>query len=332
MAALAGKRVQFEAVAKHFGAVAALDGIGLEIEAGEFCTLLGPSGSGKTTLLKVLAGFEPLTAGRILVDGRDIGRVPVAQRNIGMVFQNYALFPHMTVGQNIAFPLEMRKASRDEIGRRVGEALALVDLQGFEARLPRQLSGGQQQRTALARAIVFQPDILLMDEPLGALDKNLRQAIQVELKQLHRRLGVTIVYVTHDQEEAMHLSDRIVVLNEGAIEQVGTPEQLYFAPANRFVAGFIGECNFFQREDGGGLHGVRPEFLRVGGEAETCAVKRSATVQEVIFVGTGYKVILTEGETALVALTQDSPLDDGIAIGDSIPIGFRPERAFPLAG
>ena len=241
-----GARVVFDAIAKRYQAVRAVDGIDLDIAPGEFLTLLGPSGSGKTTSLMMLAGFEIPTDGEIYVDGEPIAAIPPYKRNIGMVFQNYALFPHMTVGENIAFPLKLRKLPKNEVRRRTAEALELVKLPGYEGRFPRQLSGGQQQRIAVARALVFNPRVLLMDEPLGALDKQLRESLQLEIKQLHDQLGVTIIYVTHDQQEALVMSDRIAVMNEGKIEQIGTPTGLYDTPRTRFVASFIGESNFFE--------------------------------------------------------------------------------------
>jgi spermidine/putrescine ABC transporter ATP-binding subunit len=249
-----GARVIFDQIEKRYGSVIAVDGVSLDIAPGEFVTLLGPSGSGKTTTLMMLAGFEIPTAGEIYVDEDPIAAVPPYRRNIGMVFQNYALFPHMTVGENIAFPLQMRKMSRSEITRQTTAVLALVGLPGYEGRYPRQLSGGQQQRVAVARALVFNPRVLLMDEPLGALDKQLREHLQLEIKALHEQLGVTIIYVTHDQEEALVMSDRIAVMNDGQIEQCGLPTELYDEPSTRFVATFIGESNFLdgvvQRLDG----------------------------------------------------------------------------------
>jgi putative spermidine/putrescine transport system ATP-binding protein len=239
-----GARVLFDRIEKRFGPVVAVDDVSLDIAPGEFVTLLGPSGSGKTTTLMMLAGFEIPTGGEIYVDDDPIAVVPPYRRNIGMVFQNYALFPHMTVGENIAFPLQMRKLSRSEITRKTQEVLALVGLPGYEGRYPRQLSGGQQQRVAVARALVFNPRVLLMDEPLGALDKQLREHLQLEIKALHDQLGVTIIYVTHDQEEALVMSDRIAVMNDGHIEQCGPPTELYDEPSTRFVASFIGESNF----------------------------------------------------------------------------------------
>jgi spermidine/putrescine ABC transporter ATP-binding subunit len=232
-------------IVRRFGPVTALAGIDLAVRKGELLTILGPSGSGKTTLLKVVAGFEIPDEGEVFLGSRRITTAPPARRDIGMVFQNYALFPHMTVAQNIAFPLEMRKIPRAECARRVAEALALVDLPGLGERLPRQLSGGQQQRAALARAIVFGPRLLLLDEPFGALDRKLREQMQLEVRRLQRQLGVTALFVTHDQEEALILSDRIAVMEQGRIVQLGTPQEVYRRPASRFVAGFIGESNLF---------------------------------------------------------------------------------------
>src|SRR5689334_1845560 len=245
-AAGAGACIQFKGVTKRYGQLAALDNIDLTIEAGEFFTLLGPSGSGKSTLLALIAGFEHLSSGSILVDGQRADDIPPHRRGFGVVFQNYALFPHLTVEENIAYALRARRVPTIEIREKVAAALRQVRLEGLERRYPRQLSGGQQQRVAMARAIVFRPRVLLMDEPLGALDRKLRVDLQVELKQLHRELGSTIVFVSHDQEEALALSDRIAVLRDGRIEQVDTPGGLYRRPMTPFVAGFVGESNFFE--------------------------------------------------------------------------------------
>ena len=239
-----GASISIRNLTKLYGEVRALDNANLEINAGEFITLLGPSGSGKTTCLMMIAGFVIPTAGDILVDGNSIVDIPTYKRNLGMVFQNYSLFPHMNVEKNISFPLEMRKMKKREIEPRVQTALEMVRLSGFEKRRASQLSGGQQQRIALARALVYEPSVLLLDEPLGALDLKLRQEMQIELKHLHDRLGVTIIYVTHDQGEALTMSDRIVVLNFGAIQQIDSPDGMYKRPVNRFVADFIGETNF----------------------------------------------------------------------------------------
>jgi putative spermidine/putrescine transport system ATP-binding protein len=233
--------ISIASVSKTYADVTALDAVDLEVESGEFITLLGPSGSGKTTLLMVLAGFTRPTSGTVRIDGEDITRRPPHKRDLGMVFQSYALFPHMTVGANIAYPLKVRNVARAEIEERVRAALDLVQLAHVAERSPDALSGGQRQRVALARAIVFEPRILLMDEPLSALDKKLREQMQIEIRHLHERLGITTVYVTHDQREALTLSDRIAVINEGRIVQVDAPEPLYNRPRSLFVADFIGE-------------------------------------------------------------------------------------------
>jgi spermidine/putrescine ABC transporter ATP-binding subunit len=239
-----GARIQMQGIAKLYGLHRAIDALDLDIRAGEFITFLGPSGSGKTTTLMLIAGFETPSAGEIVIDGQPVARLPPYRRNIGMVFQSYALFPHMTVAQNIAFPLKQRGIPHAERRASVARMLDLVQLPGFEARYPQQLSGGQQQRVAIARAIVFNPSVLLMDEPLSALDKQLRETLQLEIKRLHDRLGITFVYVTHDQREALVMSDRVSVMNGGRIEQIASPREIYDAPANRFVAAFVGEANF----------------------------------------------------------------------------------------
>ncbi len=236
-----GASVVLDHLDKRFGGIVAVDDLCLSIDPGEFITFLGPSGSGKTTTLMLIAGFEFPTAGEIFVDGAPIVRTPSYRRNIGMVFQNYALFPHMTVAENVGFPLKQRGVDRETIAKRVAEVMETVQLAGYQARYPRQLSGGQQQRIALARAIIFNPRVLLMDEPLSALDKQLREGLQLEIKRLHERLGITFIYVTHDQREALVMSDRIAVMNNGRIEQLGSPGNLYDRPANRFVATFVGE-------------------------------------------------------------------------------------------
>lgn len=231
---------------KKFESVVAVNNVSLDIGYGEFLTLLGPSGSGKTTILNMIAGFEFPTSGEVVLQNKPINVLLPEKRNIGMVFQNYALFPHMNIFDNIAFPLKMRKFPKGEIASKVNKALELVQLQGYEDRKPQQLSGGQQQRIALARALVFEPPLLLLDEPLGALDKKLRGHMQIELKHIHTQLKRTMIYVTHDQEEALVMSNRIAVMNEGKITQVGSPDELYDKPANEFVAGFIGESNIIK--------------------------------------------------------------------------------------
>ena len=251
--------VAFRGVEKTYdGRVNVVDNLNLDIERGEFLTLLGPSGSGKTTTLMMLAGFEAPTAGDILLAGRSLASVPAHKRSMGMVFQNYALFPHMTVAQNLAYPLKRRGAGRQAIAEAIRRAVDMVKLTGLEERYPAQLSGGQQQRVAVARALIFQPDLVLMDEPLGALDKNLREQMQLELKHLHGQLGTTVVYVTHDQSEALTMSNRVAVFHEGIVQQLDTPEALYEEPTNSFVANFLGENNALAgrveaADDGDGL-------------------------------------------------------------------------------
>jgi spermidine/putrescine ABC transporter ATP-binding subunit len=240
----AGAVVTLSSLKKQFGGVGAVDDVSLDIAGGEFLTLLGPSGSGKSTTLMMIAGFEVPDGGDIAIDGRSVVELSPHRRNIGMVFQNYALFPHLTVADNIGFPLKQRRIGRAERSQMVQEVLELVRLPGYGSRYPRQLSGGQQQRVALARAMVFRPRLLLMDEPLGALDKQLRESLQLEMRRLHAELGITFIYVTHDQEEALTMSDRIAVMNEGRIAQLGRPEELYDRPTSRFVASFLGESNF----------------------------------------------------------------------------------------
>ncbi len=351
---ISGREVRLESVVKSYGATHAVAGVDAVIAPGEFCTLLGPSGSGKTTLLKLIAGFESPSAGRVRIGGRDMADVPVAKRDIGMVFQNYALFPNMTVQENVAFPLEARGIARAEAARRIGEALGLVEMDGYAARYPRELSGGQQQRVALARALVFDPVILLMDEPLGALDKNLREAIQLELKLLHRRLGVTIVYVTHDQGEALFLSDRIIVLERGAVAQAGAPQELYRRPANRFVATFLGDCNLLpgilRRDarvaldagpvlqfadlpplaDGAAVVvATRPEHLLLA----TSPAQDSfpATIRETIFLGNAWKFVLEIGATRCFALLPDAPSSDALTPGMTVHVRIDAARASVFA-
>ena len=240
------KFVKFDKVDKSYdGKVLVVKDLNLDISEGEFITMLGPSGSGKTTCLMMLAGFETPTNGEIYLDKNPISNIPPHKRGIGMVFQNYALFPHMTVYENLAFPLKVRKFQKDEIDKKVDKALSMVSLSGFENRMPGQLSGGQQQRVAVARSLVFDPQLVLMDEPLGALDKNLRESMQYEIKHIHESIGVTVVYVTHDQSEALTMSNRIAVFNDGKVQQLSSPDKLYEEPVNSFVAEFIGENNTF---------------------------------------------------------------------------------------
>jgi spermidine/putrescine ABC transporter ATP-binding subunit len=239
-----GAALRVEGLVKQYGRTTAIDHVSFQTRPGEFLAILGPSGSGKTSVLMTIAGFEAPTRGEIFIGDRRVTRLRPNRRNLGVVFQSYTLFPHMSVRENIGFPLRMRGLARADIDARVDEALALVQLSGYGGRLPAELSGGQQQRIAIARAVVFKPPVLLMDEPLGALDRRLREDMQVEIKRLHRQLGMTVVYVTHDQEEALSMADRIAVMRAGRLEQIGTPRQLYETPANAYVADFLGQMNF----------------------------------------------------------------------------------------
>ena len=331
-AAPAGAAIGLADLEKHYDAVGAVLGLSLDIRAGEFITLLGPSGSGKTTTLMMIAGFETPSAGDIAIDGRSVIAMPPHRRNIGMVFQSYALFPHMTVAENIGFSLRQRRVAAVTIRAEVERVLAMVRLPGYGARYPRQLSGGQQQRVALARAVVFHPRVLLMDEPLGALDKQLRESMQLEIRRLHTELGITFVYVTHDQEEALVMSDRIAVMDGGRLEQIGSPEELYDRPNNRFVASFIGESNFLSAVAVGMENGiawsdvygqrigtaaaaaitpgaaltlaVRPERLAFADGPQDAAARINllrAVVRDIVFVGeTTRYVVEAEGGVTLV--------------------------------
>ncbi len=304
-------RVEIRNIKKAYGSFLALDDVSLDIAPGEFLTLLGPSGSGKTTLLNVLAGFVRPDSGSITIDGAEFLLLPPHKRNLGMVFQNYALFPHMSVRRNVGYPLRLRGVSGAELDRRVEEALGLVQMAHLADRGVNALSGGQRQRVALARAIVFEPSILLMDEPLSALDKKLREHMQLELKRLHDRLGTTTVYVTHDQREALTLSDRIAVVNGGKIVQLGTPDEIYDRPKNKFVADFIGETRFLPVEtnaSGALLYGrplstrddwkssdkpwlvIRPERLRWKGDETETANRIEAEATDVIYQGDSYLI------------------------------------------
>jgi spermidine/putrescine transport system ATP-binding protein len=272
--------VELSDVTKAFGEIIAVERMSLSIGDGEFFSLLGPSGCGKTTTLRMIAGFEQPTIGEVYIKGQPMAHIPAYRRPVNTVFQSYALFPHMTVAQNVAFGLEMKKIARSEIQRRVGEVLELVQLPGMEDRRPKQLSGGQQQRVALARALVNRPDVLLLDEPLGALDLKLRKAMQLELKQIQSGVGITFIYVTHDQEEALTMSDRIAVMSDGLVQQVGLPRDIYEHPANRFVADFIGETNFLSGEvcELADMVTVRVGEVQLSGSADNQAIANGQQV------------------------------------------------------
>ncbi|GAX88980.1 ABC transporter ATP-binding protein [Effusibacillus lacus] len=343
----AGASLQLSEVTKYYKKFRAVDNVSLSVQKGEFLTILGPSGSGKTSLLKLIAGFEEPSEGSIYLNEQDITRMKAFQRNIGMLFQNYALFPHMTVFENIAYPLKIRKWPKADITREVNRVLDLVHLSAHGSRYPKQLSGGQQQRVALARAIVFNPPLLLLDEPLSALDKKLRQQMQLEIKHIQEKVGITTISVTHDQEEALTMSDRICVMNNGRIEQIDTPENLYTSPKNRFVATFIGEMNlldgkvteikngmanimidsnfyitgqsnrsllFNHTSDRTVCVAVRPENIRIASENGEYQTTLPVTIDEKIYVGEALKVRATThfGKELLIKLpaVQSSRLHD----------------------
>ena len=354
-----GAAVELLGLTKRYGDQAVVDEIALAVAPGEFLTLLGPSGSGKTTTLNMIAGFTEATSGVIRLGGRPVSQLPPHRREIGVVFQHYALFPHMTVLENVAFPLRQRRIRRREARQRAQEALELVDLGPLASRRPKQLSGGQQQRVAVARALVFSPHVLLMDEPLGALDKKLRESLQLEMKRIHQQLGSTFIYVTHDQEEAMVLSDRIAIFNAGRIEQVGSPTELYEQPCSLFVADFVGESNVFRGRAGGEpgtvavaagplLRGtpsvpmragtpaslvVRPERLFVTAEdaAPAGANAMSGVVEQAIYLGAARKlqVALSSGATCVV-LEQAGRLTTTVP-GDRVTVAWTPDCGLVLA-
>lgn len=319
---------------KHFGALRAVDGIDLDVAAGEFFTMLGPSGSGKTTTLRLIAGFELPDAGRVELAGEDVARRPPFERAVNTVFQDYALFPHMTVLDNVAYGLRIKKVPRRERRDRAQEALEMVRLPDVGGRKPQQLSGGQRQRVALARAIVNRPRVLLLDEPLGALDLKLREQMQIELKQIQSEVGITFIYVTHDQDEALTMSDRIAVFNNGGIEQVSAPRELYEHPANEFVADFVGISNAIDRD--GERFTIRPEKIRIieDGESTEGMHTESGHIVEVAYVGmvTRLHVRLDSGGTIQLARqnldTESSSQNE--AINAQVTVGWRSDHIVPI--
>lgn len=349
--------VDVKDVTKRWGTFTAVDNVSLQIKAGEFITLLGPSGCGKTTLLRMISGFETPTVGSILLDGRDVTHSPPYKRDVNQVFQSYALFPHLTVRENIEFGLRMKKVPRDEMVGRVDEAVRMVSLQGMELRKPSQLSGGQRQRVALARAIVNRPKVLLLDEPLSALDAKLRHAMQIELKRLQQKLGITFLFVTHDQEEALTMSDRIAVVNKGKIEQLGTVNEIYHKPKTTFVAHFIGEANVMDvgviavdgeraRVDlGGGIElivdavnlpagaksariSVRPEKLHLTKHVPAASENLfMATVEEELFRGAIDELLLRtpSGRELTAVVANESGLTEALHVGDEVYIQLHPD-------
>ena len=349
-----GAQIELQNLSKWYGNFTAVETVDLSFKAGEFVTFLGPSGSGKSTTLMMIAGFTVPSSGDIRINGRSIIREPVHRRNIGMVFQSYALFPHLSVAQNVAFPLEMRGIGRSEIAERVKRGLAAVRLEQLADRRPSQLSGGQQQRVALARALVFEPPVLLLDEPLGALDAKLREEMKFELKQLHHNVGATIIFVTHDQEEALTLSDRIAVFNRGKVIQYGIPEALYNRPETLFVADFIGESNLLKGivlgvdsescrlwltgdievsaplRSGWGepktsaTYMLRPEPISLGAEAMGKDICLDAKLEEFLFVGNAVKYLLKiGGDTFIKTRTHANSQSTRFEIGDSVKVGWN---------
>ncbi|HEY8000397.1 MAG TPA: ABC transporter ATP-binding protein [Solirubrobacterales bacterium] len=322
--------IRLNGVRKVYGDVVAVAGIDLEIARGEFFTMLGPSGSGKTTTLRMIAGFELPDAGTIELAGTDVGNLPAYDREVNTVFQDYALFPHMTVGENVEYGMKVRKVAKDERAKRRDEALEMVRLSGYGDRKPSELSGGQRQRVALARSIVNRPKVLLLDEPLGALDLKLREQMQVELKQIQHEVGITFVYVTHDQDEALTMSDRIAVFNEGRIEQVGTPAEVYETPANPFVSGFVGVSNVLERD--GATFTVRPEKVRMlePGEPSDGMQTEKGRVRDVAYAGmiTRYLVALDAGgELQVVRQNLETSSAEALEqIGREVVVGWRPEH------
>jgi len=343
-------RIEIVGLTKRFGEVTAVDSIGLDIAGGEFFSMVGPSGCGKTTTLRMIAGFERPDEGEIRLDGADMYTTPPHRRNVNTVFQSYALFPHLSVYDNVAFGLRYQKASKDDTRRRVGEALTMVQLSGYEKRRPQQLSGGQQQRVALARALVLNPRVLLLDEPLGALDARLRKDLQVELKSLQQDLGITFVYVTHDQEEALTMSDRLAVMNNGRVEQMGDPQQVYEAPDTRFVAEFLGVSNMLSGNATGNgtfrvgdftlrcgqgattatgvVHAViRPERVVIGEQGTTGDNTLPGLIDRVVFVGSvlDVRVRLATGELLRSLVTNDGGERIPTVQGTPVSVHLPPE-------
>jgi spermidine/putrescine transport system ATP-binding protein len=361
---MAGGNIKLESLTKRFDEVLAVDEISLEIQPGEFFSLLGPSGCGKTTTLRMVAGFEPPTSGRILLDGADVGNLPPNRRNVNTVFQSYALFPFLSVAENVAFGMKYKSVPKSEIGTRVSEALELVQLAGYEKRRPNQLSGGQQQRVALARALVLRPSVLLLDEPLGALDAKLRRTLQVELGALQEQVGITFLYVTHDQEEALTMSDRLAVMNHGKIAQIGSPAEVYNEPADAYVADFLGTSNLMDAsvERGSDGHGpcrlrlgdftldaeagrldatgavkvaIRPERLHLYSYESTGPNRVPGMVERLVFLGSTTQIFL---RLATGAALQTLVRNDGAALpysqGTPLSIGLPPDalRVLPDPG
>jgi len=346
MAETRSKAAEIDAagIGKSFGTFKALTDVTLTIARGEFLTLLGPSGSGKTTFLMVLSGFEPPTTGRLMLDGRDMTDIPPEERGFGMVFQGYALFPHLTVEENIAFPLKVQRRGRAETRRRVAEIIEMVGLGGHGHKRPAGLSGGQQQRVALARALAYEPPVMLFDEPFSALDRNLRTQMQDEMRRIHRETGTTFVFVTHDQEEALTLSSRIAIFDGGCLQQIGAPRDIYERPENRFVAEFLGDINILPIQDGklegraitvqgnpSGDLAIRPEYMRIALQAPVGGNAVAARLTDLTYLGGVTRLNLrTAGGADLVLSVPTAELSDGLMPGTEIWATWPGERAFML--
>ena len=315
--------VSIRSLARSFGEVHAVDGVDLDIYAGEFLTLLGPSGSGKTTVLRMIAGFEKPDSGVITLNGKDVSQLPPYERDVNTVFQDYALFPHMDVLSNIEYGLRVKGISKEDRRKRSLEALVQIRLEGFENRKPAQLSGGQRQRVALARALVNRPSVLLLDEPLGALDLKLREQMQIELKQLQREVGITFIFVTHDQEEALTMSDRIAVFNHGKIEQLGTPREIYDNPQSAFVSEFVGQTN--RLEIDGVKVNIRPEFITVSKAITTGDRVLSGKLSDIIFVGASTRYLVETDAGHSIISTQ---LEGSANVGDLVNVAWQKEKEF----
>ena len=317
--------IRLTAVAKSFGEVRAVDGVNLEIADGEFFAMLGPSGSGKTTVLRLIAGFELPDSGVIEIDGVDVSQTPPFNRDVNTVFQDYALFPHMTVLENVEYGLKVKKVAKEERIIRARKALQRVKLEGYEVRKPAQLSGGQRQRVALARALVNEPKVLLLDEPLGALDLQLRHEMQIELKELQRDIGITFIFVTHDQEEALTMADRIAVFNAGNIVQMGSARQIYEEPNSEFVAGFVGISNLLHRE--GKVISIRPEKIKLSPTGDRSS---SGEVASVMFLGALTRINVAIGDDTLTVLAENDGTQEFPTVGDQIEVSWNSKYEFQV--
>jgi len=313
--------LRLENVWKAFGDTQVLKGIDLTVRKGEFITLLGSSGCGKTTTLRIIAGLQNADSGKVYLEGQDITELVPNKRDVNTVFQNYALFPHMTVGENIGYGLKIRKKPKEEIEKKVKEMLTLVQLEGYEKRMPDQLSGGQRQRIAIARAVANEPKVLLLDEPLGALDLKLRRQMQLELKRLQKQLGITFIYITHDQEEAINMSDRIAVMHEGVFEQIGTPNEIYYHPRTSYVASFVGDANIYR--EGSSIYAIRAENVLMNGEEEC---RLNAEVVEKSYAGGQLKILfkLDDGQTITAGRYG---IDAEFPVGSRVMIGWKISHA-----